>query len=292
MSGLSLSKSSPFLAIPLEIRQRIYRHCIPKNDNLIISSEMCYKSVVQGDFTLGHSHSLDCSSIDWTDPAELTEISMDEESIINIGSQSALSQLLTLCRQITDEVKALLYGGNVFQISIPPHGAIDLSKSVGLEATDYMRRMVLVFKPQGICSSNGSYMDPRIWDGLLRKLSMLGIIIDQPKSTNPDSFDQEGAGSSLKERTEWLILTLEYLDRAVPSTTKIMVDVNEVESAVHMVERAMPSRCTFQNLLAGDYIFERGRYSEEAGYWDDYDDGPTSCRDIINDCDYDYYYSD
>ena len=22
------------------------------------------------------------------------------------------------------------------------------------------------------------------------------------------------------------------------------------------------------------------------------DDGPTSCRDIINDCDYDYYYSD
>jgi len=28
--------------------------------------------------------------------------------------------------------------------------------------------------------------------------------------------------------------------------------------------------------------------------WDDgwYDDGPTSCRDIINDCDYDYYYSD
>tara|TARA_R110002003_G_scaffold2519_1_gene24404 strand:- start:2148 stop:2879 length:732 start_codon:yes stop_codon:yes gene_type:complete len=23
-----------------------------------------------------------------------------------------------------------------------------------------------------------------------------------------------------------------------------------------------------------------------------YDDGPTSCRDIINDCDYDYYYSD
>jgi hypothetical protein len=37
-------------------------------------------------------------------------------------------------------------------------------------------------------------------------------------------------------------------------------------------------------------IFRRGEFSLESGYWDD--DGPTSGRDIINECDYDYYYSD
>ncbi|KAH7012259.1 uncharacterized protein B0I36DRAFT_340775, partial [Microdochium trichocladiopsis] len=38
-------------------------------------------------------------------------------------------------------------------------------------------------------------------------------------------------------------------------------------------------------------------FSEEDGWgfdeggWDPDDDGPTSCRDIINDCDFEYYYS-
>lgn len=31
--------------------------------------------------------------------------------------------------------------------------------------------------------------------------------------------------------------------------------------------------------------------SDDDDFWGE-DDGPTSCKDIINDCDYGYYYSD
>ncbi|KAF7945361.1 hypothetical protein EAE96_010136 [Botrytis aclada] len=40
-----------------------------------------------------------------------------------------------------------------------------------------------------------------------------------------------------------------------------------------------------------DFLDEDYGWNDEEEY-EDYDDGPTSCRDIINDCDYDYYYSD
>jgi exonuclease 3'-5' domain-containing protein 1 len=38
-----------------------------------------------------------------------------------------------------------------------------------------------------------------------------------------------------------------------------------------------------------DEFFGLGEFDDDCGWQDD---GPTSCRDIINDCDYEYYYSD
>jgi len=51
-----------------------------------------------------------------------------------------------------------------------------------------------------------------------------------------------------------------------------------------------------KNLDEWNYVPPPPDYFDEDDSWDDndiwYDDGPTSCRDIINDCDYDLYYSD
>jgi hypothetical protein len=88
----------------------------------------------------------------------------------------------------------------------------------------------------------------------------------------------------------WLTPILEYLNRILPSSTQLVVDANEEEHTVQIVTKVMPGRCSFQQLRMANFIFRRGESSLESGYWDD--DGPTSCRDIINDCDYDYYYSD
>jgi len=42
-----------------------------------------------------------------------------------------------------------------------------------------------------------------------------------------------------------------------------------------------------------DYFIEDDDWVDNDLVDDDWvDDGPTSCRDIISDCDYDYYYSD
>ena len=92
------------------------------------------------------------------------------------------------------------------------------------------------------------------------------------------------------EWAAWLTPILEYLSRALAKEALIVVDANEEEDTVRIVESIMPRRCRFQELRAADFIFRRRDFSPESGYWDD--DDPTSCMDVINDCDCDYYYSD
>jgi exonuclease 3'-5' domain-containing protein 1 len=41
-----------------------------------------------------------------------------------------------------------------------------------------------------------------------------------------------------------------------------------------------------------NYVPPRNYFAESFDSYDWYDDGPTSCRDIIDDCDYHFYYSD
>ena len=68
----------------------------------------------------------------------------------------------------------------------------------------------------------------------------------------------------------------------------------------HGPDRAMAPWSKAQNIILDqwNYVPPPCNYLDESfgphddGYDDWYDNGPTSCRDIINDCDYDYYYSD
>ncbi|KAM0545323.1 hypothetical protein ACHAPJ_011395 [Fusarium lateritium] len=286
MSTSSCSKPSPILAMPLELRQRIYQLCIPKNVHMIISGGVCYKAPYQGDFTSVGSEICDDSSRDSVKTSEGEKISAITESLIGnaIQDKSALPQLLLLCHQITDEVKAMLYNANIFQINVPPGGEMDTLKLFGCEPMDQLRKVVLVFEPEKGLGYPGSHMNPKTWDVLLGKLLTLSIIIDQLEPSTPNYTDESQSDDGLEERAAWLTPDLDYLSRAVPETTKIIVDVNEVELAVQLAEKSLPSRFTFQKLLAGDYIFERGRYSGRSNYDDD-----TSWRDCVDDCDYDLY---
>jgi hypothetical protein len=134
-------------------------------------------------------------------------------------------------------------------------------------------------------------MDRRIWDGVLGKISILGVIAEQPKPPSPNAWPRVEPEDVFKEWTTWLTPIMEYLGRALPTTAQLVVDANKEKATTDALEKAMPGRCRFELLRAADFIFKRGEFSPDSEYWD-YDDGPTSCRDIINDCDYDYYYSD
>jgi exonuclease 3'-5' domain-containing protein 1 len=52
----------------------------------------------------------------------------------------------------------------------------------------------------------------------------------------------------------------------------------------------VPSGDFFDGSFDADDDFDAHNDFDADDDW--YDDGPTSCRDIINDCDYDLYYSD
>ena len=325
---LPSSNSSAFLAMPLEIRQQVYRFCIPQNLRFICSSDMCHQNRPEGwveplwrlDRTWdGHDTSgadfffeeNDCPHYDWEgvgvfstdgedsneedeyEPSRLDDycqISHRYRPRISPSRQSALPGLLLVCRQITDEVKAMLYGGNTFTVNVHGDGGLNLVKLFGPETTEKMRKMILVLRPMGVSYRPGFCMDRKIWDGVLGNLSILGVIAEQPESPSPYAFPRVKPEDVFEEWTAWLTTILEYLARALPRTAQIVVDANKEEDTVQIWEKVMPGRCRFQRLRAADLIFRRGEFSLESGYWDD--DGPTSCRDIINDCDYDYYYSD
>jgi len=325
---LPSSNASAFLAMPLEIRRRVYRFCIPENLCFICSGDMCRQNRPEGWVeslwrlertwdgydTSGAYFSFeenDCPHYDWEsvgvsstdgedsdeegeyEPSGLDDycqISQRYRPRISLSRRSALPGLLLICRQITDEVRAMLYGGNTFTVNVHGDGQLNLVRLFSSETREKMRKMILVLRPMGVSYRPGFCMDQKIWDGVLGSLSILGVIAEQPEPPSPSAWPRVEPEDVFEEWTAWLTPILEYLGRALPRSAQIVVDANKEEDTVQILEKAMPGRCRFQRLRAADSIFRRGEFSLESGSWDD--DGPTSCRDIINECDYDYYYSD
>lgn len=153
-----------------------------------------------------------------------------------------------------------------------------------------MRKMILVLRPMGLSYHPAFRMDPEIWDRILGNILLLGIVAEQPEPLSLYSWPRVERDDGFEKWEVWLTPILEYLDRVLPSTAQIAVDANKEEHTVQIFAKVMPERCRFQRLRMADFIFGRVEFSPESEYWDD--DGPTSCRDIINDWDNDYYYSD
>jgi hypothetical protein len=203
---------------------------------------------------------------------------------------SALPGILLLCHQIHDEVTTMLYGDNTFEVILHGDGQLDLARRFKPVTREKMRNILLVLRPMGVSYHPGFRMDQEVWTSTLDGLLRLGIIAEQPEPPHPHSWPEIEPGRVVEEWKAWLILIFEFLARLVPATAEIVVDANGEGDTIRVIEKIIPERCQFRHLRAADFIFRRGTYSQESGYWDD--DGPTSGRDIINDCDIDYYYSD
>jgi exonuclease 3'-5' domain-containing protein 1 len=95
-------------------------------------------------------------------------------------------------------------------------------------------------------------------------------------------------------------------DLVVEESKKRVAESQRSDYQPHGPDRAMAPWSKEQNTVLDQlhYVPSSGNFSdaffdvydddeeEEDGNDNWYDDYPTSCRDIINDCDYDYYYSD
>ena len=173
---LPSSNSSAFLAMPLEIRQQVYRFCIPENLCFICSGDMYHQNRPEGWWTgLGMGTTQvepsfsfeenDCPHYDWesvgvssTDGEDIDEedeyepsglddycqISQRYRPGISPSRRSALPGLLLVCRQITDEVRAMLYGGNTFTVNVHGDGQLNLVGLFSPEIREKMRKMILI----------------------------------------------------------------------------------------------------------------------------------------------------
>ncbi|KAJ4854720.1 uncharacterized protein T069G_10278 [Trichoderma breve] len=307
-SSISSSNSSAFLAIPLEIRRQIYRYCIPQKPLIDVSSGVCRKNRFDWSEELNEHPHHDPEEIGDTPFIEIEEDEESEsETSIDCGSsnrimyelypssRSSFPGLLLCCRQITEEVTDILYDDATMLIGLHSIGQTKLAKLP--KAREKIRKMILILRPTRTFYNPDFRMDPNIWDSILGNLSILGIIAEQPPIIeSPEEELENDLENDLEEWITWITPICDYIGRSLSREAEVVVDANDEEETVNVLEKAIPGRCRFQNFSMADVIFRRGRYSLESVYsgtdWDDFDDGPTSCRDIIADCDYDLYYSD
>ncbi|CAJ0544211.1 Ff.00g035030.m01.CDS01 [Fusarium sp. VM40] len=283
------AKHSVFLALPGEIRRQIYELCIPINSRIVICQDSRYQVLQDGDGFQPKQETYDTeddndeipeefsSDIPKTDGRDFPEPPVLQDVKKSASRRTALPEILLVCRQITDELKPVLYGSTTFTVIISGGEEKYLEKLFSLETREHFRKMILIFRTEDLSSDVDLYLNPKIWDRIFSNLLKLGIIIEQP-----EPWDGNWVLDEWKAR---LTSTLGYLNRAIPDKTKIIADANEEAEATQIVERMMPERCDFQKLLDGDLVLDR--------YWNGNDDDwPTSCRDCIDDGDYDFYYSD
>ncbi|KAJ9419275.1 hypothetical protein QL093DRAFT_2356822 [Fusarium oxysporum] len=285
------SNSSLFLAIPEEIRRQIYELCIPLNFRAVVRQDMCSLVCGEGDGFQSEQETHGTEEVPEEAPEDHSSDIVDADDgglpgspmLHDIEASSsrpdALPGLLLVCRQITDEIKPMLYRSITFTVDICDDGEAYLASLFSLETREHFRKMILVLRSEGLCYRDDFHMNPKIWTSF------------SPEPSTPYELGMVDSDGVKEKWIAWLTPILEYISQAIPNDIKVVADTNQMTEATRIVERAIPGRCNFQNLRDGDKIFRRAEYSYERGYWDD-DDGPTSCRDIINDCDYDYYYSD
>ncbi|KAK4065910.1 uncharacterized protein Triagg1_8462 [Trichoderma aggressivum f. europaeum] len=302
-SSISSSNSSAFLAIPLEIRRQIYRYCIPQKPLIDVSSGVCRKTRFDWSEELNEHHNHDLEEIGDTPFIEIEEGEESEsETSVVCGtnrimyelypsSRSAFPGLLLCCQQITEEVTDILYDDATMLVGLHNIGQTKLAQLP--KAREKIRKMILILRPTRAFCNPDFRMDPNIWNRILGNLSMLGIIAEQPSKS--ESLEEELENTPAKMITR-IAPICDYIGRSLSREAEVVVDANDEEKTIKVLEQAMPGRCRFQNFSMADVIFRRGRFSLESVYsgtdWDGVDDGPTSCRDVIDGCDFELYYSD
>lgn len=258
------------------------------DDGYIVSTDDDYSSCHDYDFTIREII------------ADVNDFKYDNKDEGSSGSSlhmqsssntSALPGILLICSQITDEVTTMLYGGNIFRIALHSTGERDLQTKFTSKTRKKMTKILLVLRPTGASYNIPFRMDPNVWNDTLDGLSKLWIIAEQPMPPSDQTWREIRTATENLKWTTWLISILHYLSQTMSEKVEIGVDANGEKATGNIIKSYLPNQCQFRRLPAADLIFKRGKYSLESGYWDS-DDDPRSGRDIINDSDYDYYYSD
>ncbi|KAF9890047.1 hypothetical protein FE257_006727 [Aspergillus nanangensis] len=246
--SISSSSSSAFLSMPVEIRLRVYRFCIPQNRCFNCSYDIYYQNrTPKWDELLWNGTENDLSS----GSDEKDRVGSDDDEVGKVGddcsygSPSALPGILLICRQIYDEVTAMLYGGNTFGVILDGDGQADLAGLFNPDLRRKMWKILLVLRPMGVSYPSDFRMDPSIWNDIFNGLVILGIITEQPESPTSYQWLQVDPGSEVEEWKTWLTLIMEYLVHAVPDTAEIVVDANGAGDTENIIRRYMPEWCRF-----------------------------------------------
>lgn len=237
-----------FLDLPYEIRRDIYYHCIPRRKEINVRSPsfpLEDYGFMEGDFI------------------------NQEYSRINI---------LRLSKQITEECLDILYGENIFRLCLNGEGELGMKRNFTEMNRLRMRYLIVTANPAGV-SYGTSTPDEFLWASILSSLKSLLIVAEEPIRAQ-GYYNAPTLRQDIDEWMVWISPYLELFGRYIPETLNVAVDDDGRKYTRGLVQKHLPPTCRLGRSGLGDFIFRRGRFSYESGYWDDLDDGPTSSRDV------------
>lgn len=308
-----------FLDLPYEIRLQIYGHCFPRrflfdvSFNLFsrfdplenayvhgsLSDDAGYQDMgdespshVSEDDQPEHFESL-CNSPGVKGCSDLEEETQshpsDDDPIELFGfrydgtgglRRSVLPSLLQVSQQVSDETLNMLYGDNAFKVIMHGEGERRLKKIFSEANRRRIQQIMLVLRPMGVSYEPKFRVDTAMWDSILPHLKTLWIVAEQPLKDD-HYYNGQTLVEKMKKWIAWLTPILEYLAKTLPTESTVRVDVNEREETSKLIQKHLQHRCQQARTKTGDFVFKRGEFSIESGYWDD-DDGPYNCRDIYD----------
>jgi hypothetical protein len=174
--------------------------------------------------------------------------------------------ILRLSSQISEESLDLLYGENMFDISLNGDGEGDLEYNFTLGNRRRIRYLLVLMTDDDVSSTPNT----PLWASLLPNLKVFQIIAKQPVEAgaywNAPTLEQE-----LNDWIKWATAYFDCFRRYLSTTTKVELDDDNRKEARFLADRYLP--LTYQHFRhpRGDLIFRRGQYSVESGYWDEDD---------------------
>ena len=292
-----------FLCLPFEIRMNIYRYCIPQNQVFGGSNpHLCHLPSPE------YSEDGSCSDINDAQIAEndtekehgtTTEYQRDPEGdcvntdvdiadlashptvrdIIDWKGRRSPNPIFQLSSQISAEALDILYGGNIFELSLHESGdGYFLLKNFTTANRQRIRNLLVVARPVGYIYDPEHKPDQELWSSILPHLQVLRIVAQQP---------QEGGhysnSTTLEQDMEcwicWISLFFQCFGESLTKNASIQVDTNGAAETKALVGKYLTlGYREIQCHQVGDVIFKRGAYSlnEPMCCWEEIQELPVS----------------
>jgi len=299
-----IAPATGLLRLPFEIRLQIYHYCIPRkrvieatnpgfNTYYYSSNRILDFGDVQDRADLGSTYLEDDDVYDTElgddvvydygpenhvvyDPTQKFEDYILSSDFWNPNKNK--NSIFLLSKQISEETLDILYGDNVFKLSLHGEGEYYLKKNFTDRNRQRMRFLVLLAEPRGVSYTPEMVVDDALWRSILPHLKGLRLLLEQPVEAR-DYYNAPTLEQHMDRWVNWIRPFLQCFGQHLSIRTNVQIDNDgRIETGAIMKECLPHGYREIRCRHFGDLVFKRGRFSWESGYWNE-DMYPLSSRD-------------
>lgn len=173
--------------------------------------------------------------------------------------------VLRLSKKISDECLDILYGENIFQVSLNGLGEDNLEHDF-TERNRGRIRYLLVFMTDDSLSNT-----PKIplWASILPNLKVFQIIAEQPVEAR-GYYDVPTLEQGLNDWVKWATAYFDCFRRYLRTATRVELHDDYRKETRSLTDWYFPLAYRRVRHPRRDLVFWRGMYSIESGYYDDF----------------------